>query len=72
MKKQVLFIAMMVSCTLSASAQLLVDSLGNIGVKAGDSIVKSTLSINSIGDNTYDIFVHSEKTNGMYIKKYKK
>ena len=56
------------SCTLSASAQLLVDSLGNIGIKAGDSIVKSTLSINHIGDNTYDVYVRSAKTNGMYIK----
>ena len=68
MKRRVLFIAMMVSCTLSASAQLLVDSLGNIGIKAGDSIVKSTLSINHIGDNTYDVYVRSAKTNGMYIK----
>ena len=68
MKKSILFIAMMVSCTLSASAQLLVDSLGNIGIKAGDSIVKSTLSINHIGDNTYDVYVRSAKTNGMYIK----
>ena len=51
MKRRVLFIAMMVSCKMSASAQLLVDSLGNIGIKAGDSIVKSTLSINHIGDN---------------------
>ena len=59
---------MMVSCILSASAQLLVDSLGNIGIKAGDSIVKSTLSINHIGDNTYDVYVRSAKTNGMYIK----
>ena len=59
---------MMVLCTLSASAQLLVDSLGNIGIKAGDSIVKSTLSINHIGDNTYDVYVRSAKTNGMYIK----
>ena len=68
MKRRVLFIAMMVLCTLSASAQLLVDSLGNIGIKAGDSIVKSTLSINHIGDNTYDVYVRSAKTNGMYIK----
>lgn len=68
MKRNILFIAMMVSCTLSASAQLLVDSLGNIGIKAGDSIVKSTLSINHIGDNTYDVYVRSAKTNGMYIK----
>ena len=68
MKRRVLFIAMMVSCTLSASAQLLVDSLGNIGIKAGDSTVKSTLSINHIGDNTYDVYVRSAKTNGMYIK----
>ena len=71
MKRNILFIAMMVLCTLSASAQLLVDSLGNIGIKAGDSIVKSTLSINHIGDNTYDVYVHSAKTNGMYIKNTK-
>ena len=71
MKKQILFIAMMVLYTLSASGQLLVDSLGNIGVKAGDSIVKSTLSINSIGDETYDVYIHSDKTNGMFINNQK-
>lgn len=71
MKRNILFVAMMVTCTLSASAQLLVDSLGNIGIKAGDSIVKSTLSINHSGDNTYDVYVRSDRNNGMFINNKK-
>ena len=56
----------MLSCTMSYS-QLLVDSLGNVGIKAGNTAVKSTLSVNHVGDNTYDIYVYSLKNNGMYI-----
>lgn len=58
---------MMVLCALSASAQLLVDSLGNVGVRTNTSVAKSPLSINSIGDASYDVYVRSNKTNGMFI-----
>ena len=66
MRKYFLFVFAM-SIAAIANAQLLVDSLGNIGIKAGDSIVKSTVSINSAGDNTYDFYLQSDRANGMYI-----
>ena len=47
--------------------QLLVDSLGNMGLKAGDSIVKSTFAINSAGQSDYDVYILSNKKNGVYI-----
>ena len=65
-KLQLLALALIIS--VGANAQLLVDSLGNIGIKAGDSFVTSTVSINSIGDNNYDFYLHSNKLNGMFIK----
>lgn len=66
MKKFLLLAVATIFCTVSYS-QLLVDSLGRVGIKAGDSIVNSTLSINAAGDATYDVYVKSNKTNGMYI-----
>ena len=58
-KLQLLALALIIS--VGANAQLLVDSLGNIGIKAGDSFVKSTVSINSIcGDNNYDFYLQSD------------
>ena len=66
MKKFLLLAVATIFCTVSYS-QLLVDSLGRVGIKAGDSIVISTLSINAAGDATYDVYVKSNKTNGMYI-----
>ena len=57
-KSQLLALALIIS--VSAHAQLLVDSLGNIGIKAGDSFVTSTVSINSIGDNNYDFYLQSD------------
>ena len=63
MKKHLLFFAMMVLCVLSASGQLLVDSLGNVCVRTNTSVAKSPLSINSIGDASYDVYVRSNKTN---------
>ena len=58
---------MMVLCALSASAQLLVDSLGNVGVRTNTSVAKSSLSINSVGDASYDVYVRSNRKNGMFI-----
>ena len=66
MKKYLLLIFAM-SIAATVNSQFLVDSLGNIGIKAGDSIVKSTVSINSAGDNTYDFYLQSDRANGMYI-----
>ena len=66
MKKFLLLAVVTIFSTVSYS-QLLVDSLGRVGIKAGDSIVNSTLSINAAGDATYDVYVKSNKTNGMYI-----
>ena len=66
MKKFLLLAVATIFCTVSYS-QLLVDSLGRVGIKAGDSIVNSTLSINAAGDATYDVYVKSNKANGMYI-----
>ena len=56
MKKFLLLAVATIFCTVSYS-QLLVDSLGRVGIKAGDSIVNSTLSINAAGDATYDVYV---------------
>ena len=66
MKKFLLLAVATIFSTVSYS-QLLVDSLGRVGIKAGDSIVNSTLSINAAGDATYDVYVKSNKANGMYI-----
>ncbi len=66
MKKYLLLIFAM-SIAATVNSQFLVDSLGNIGIKAGDSIVKSTVSINAAGDNTYDFYLQSDRANGMYI-----
>ena len=66
MKKFLLLSVATILSTVSYS-QLLVDSLGRVGIKAGDSIVNSTLSINAAGDATYDVYVKSNKMSGMYI-----
>ena len=60
MKKFLLLAVATIFCTVSYS-QLLVDSLGRVGIKAGDSIVNSTLSINAAGDATYDVYVKCNK-----------
>ena len=65
--KKILLLAIVTAFSVVSHAQLLVDSLGRVGIKAGDSIVNSTLSINAAGDATYDVYVKSNKTNGMYI-----
>ena len=65
--KKILLFAIVTAFSVVSHAQLLVDSLGRVGIKAGDSIVNSTLSINAAGDATYDVYVKSNKTNGMYI-----
>lgn len=65
--KKLLSLTLTLFFSIAANAQFLVDSLGNIGVKAGDSIVKSTLSVKTVGDKDYDVYVLSDKPNGVFI-----
>lgn len=69
--KKILFLAFFALQMHIANSQLLVDSLGNVGIQAGDSTVKSTFSLKSAGDSDYDVYIYSNRVNGVYINNQK-